>query len=84
MYKTIWEIKQKKILDHAIVRGYYVDQSQSMNLYIAQPNITKLQSCHFYSWKNGLKTGTYYLHTKPAANAIKFTVDQNICESCSG
>ena len=66
-------------------RGPFIDQSQSMNLYMAEPNITRLQSSHFYAWKNGLKTGIYYLHSKPAVNAIQFTLNNNkVCESCSG
>ena len=85
LYKIVWEIPQKKIVDQAITRGPYVDQSQSMNLFMAKPNINKLQSSHFYAWKNGLKTGIYYLRSKPASNAIQFTVDTtNECISCSG
>lgn len=75
LYKTVWEIKQKHIVDMAIDRGPYIDQSQSMNIYIASPNFKKLHSSHFYGWKNGLKTGIYYLRSKPASDAIKFTID---------
>ena len=78
LYKTVWEIKQKSIIDQARDRGYYVDQSQSMNLYFAEPNRTKLLSALMYGWKQGLKTGVYYVRTKPATNAIKFTVDVNL------
>ena len=83
LYKTVWEIPQKVIVDQAIARGPYVDQSQSMNIYMATPNMTRLHKSHFYGWKNGLKTGMYYLHSKPAANPIQFTINNN-CESCSG
>ncbi|GBB97905.1 hypothetical protein RclHR1_00310033 [Rhizophagus clarus] len=76
LYKTTWEISQKVIIDLAADRGAFIDQSQSLNIHIAEPNIAKLTSMHFYGWKNGLKTGMYYLRTKPAADAIKFTVDQ--------
>ncbi len=75
LYKTVWEIKQKTIIDMAADRGAYIDQSQSLNLFIEAPNFAKLTSMHFYAWKKGLKTGMYYLRTKAAADAIKFTVD---------
>ncbi|WAR00654.1 RIR1-like protein [Mya arenaria] len=76
LYKTVWEISQKTVLKMAADRGAYIDQSQSLNLHIAEPNYGKLTSMHFYAWKLGLKTGMYYLRTKPAANAIQFTVDK--------
>jgi ribonucleoside-diphosphate reductase alpha chain len=76
LYKTVWEIKQRTIIDMAADRGAYICQSQSLNLFIAEPNFAKLTSMHFYAWERGLKTGMYYLRTKPAANAIKFTVDK--------
>lgn len=76
LYKTVWEISQKVVIKMAADRGIYIDQSQSLNLHIAEPNYGKLTSMHFYAWKMGLKTGMYYLRTKPAANAIKFTVDK--------
>jgi ribonucleoside-diphosphate reductase alpha chain len=75
IYKTVWEIKQKTIIDMAADRGAYICQSQSMNVHIADPNYAKLTSMHFYAWKKGLKTGMYYLRTKAATDAIKFTVD---------
>ncbi len=75
IYKTVWEIKQKSLLDMASDRGAFIDQSQSLNVFIAQPNFAKLTSMHFYAWKKGLKTGMYYLRTQSAAEAIKFTVD---------
>ncbi|MFN8155669.1 MAG: ribonucleoside-diphosphate reductase subunit alpha [Bacteroidia bacterium] len=76
LYKTVWEIKQRTIIDMAADRGAYICQSQSLNLFIAEPNFAKLTSMHFYAWEKGLKTGMYYLRTKPAATAIKFTVDK--------
>ncbi len=74
LYKTVWEISQKVIIDMAADRGAYICQSQSMNVHIQEPNFGKLTSMHFYAWKRGLKTGMYYLRTKAAADAIKFTV----------
>ncbi|CAI9726343.1 ribonucleoside-diphosphate reductase large subunit-like [Octopus vulgaris] len=76
LYKTVWEISQKIVIKMAADRGIYIDQSQSLNLHIAEPNYGKLTSMHFYAWKMGLKTGMYYLRTKPAVNAIQFTVDK--------
>jgi ribonucleoside-diphosphate reductase alpha chain len=75
VFKTAWEIKQKSILDMAADRGAFICQSQSMNVFMAEPTFSKLSSMHFYAWKKGLKTGMYYLRTKPAVNAIQFTVD---------
>ena len=72
----MWEIKQRTLIDMAADRGAYICQSQSLNLFIAEPNIAKLSSMHFHGWKKGLKTGMYYLRTKPQAEAIQFTVDQ--------
>ncbi|HEY6161833.1 MAG TPA: ribonucleoside-diphosphate reductase subunit alpha [Bacteroidia bacterium] len=77
LYKTVWEIKQKTIIDMAADRGAYICQSQSLNLFVENPNFAKLSSMHFYAWKKGLKTGMYYLRTKAAADAIKFTVEQH-------
>ncbi|MDH5366661.1 MAG: ribonucleoside-diphosphate reductase subunit alpha [Cyclobacteriaceae bacterium] len=74
LYKTVWEISQKAILDMAADRGAFICQSQSMNIHIQEPNFGKLTSMHFYAWKKGLKTGMYYLRSKSAADAIKFTV----------
>ncbi|KAK2586983.1 hypothetical protein KPH14_010956 [Odynerus spinipes] len=76
LYKTVWEISQKTILKMAADRGAFIDQSQSLNVYMAKPTVEKLTSMHFYGWKIGLKTGMYYLRTKPAANALQFTVDK--------
>jgi len=76
VYKTVWEIPQRSILDMAADRGAFIDQSQSLNVHLADPNTSKLTSMHFYAWKKGLKTGMYYLRTRPKADAIQFTVDQ--------
>jgi ribonucleotide reductase alpha subunit len=78
LYKTVWEIKQKVIIDQAADRGAFIDQSQSMNLFIAEPDFQKLTSMHFYSWSKGLKTGCYYLRSKPKAKQQKFTVDPSL------
>jgi ribonucleoside-diphosphate reductase alpha chain len=77
LYKTVWEISQRKIIDMAADRGAYVCQSQSLNIHMENPNYAKLTSMHFHAWKKGLKTGMYYLRTKAATEAIKFTVDQS-------
>ncbi|CAM9325123.1 unnamed protein product [Ectocarpus sp. 12 AP-2014] len=77
LYKTVWEIKQKFILNQAADRGAYICQSQSMNVHMAEASFGKLSSMHFYAWKKGLKTGMYYLRTRPKADAIQFTVDQS-------
>jgi len=74
LYKTVWEIKQKTVLEMAADRGAFIDQSQSLNIHMTDVNMGKLSSMHFYAWKAGLKTGMYYLRTKAAADAIKFTV----------
>ncbi|HAI74865.1 MAG TPA: ribonucleoside-diphosphate reductase subunit alpha [Microscillaceae bacterium] len=76
IYKTAWEIKQKTILDMAADRGAFICQSQSLNVFIEEPTFAKLSSMHFYAWRKGLKTGTYYLRTRAAAAPIKFTVEQ--------
>lgn len=76
LYKTSWEIKQKTIIDLSADRGAYICQSQSLNVFVIDPNFGKLSSMHFYSWKAGLKTGMYYLRTKAATDAVKFTVDR--------
>lgn len=77
LYKTVWEISQKVLIDMAAERGAFIDQSQSFNVFMADPNYSKLTSMHFYGWKAGLKTGMYYLRTKAAVETIKFTVDIN-------
>lgn len=76
LYKTVWEISQKAIIDMAADRGAYICQSQSMNLFVENPNYGKLSSMHFYAWQKGLKTGMYYLRSKAATDPIKFTVNQ--------
>jgi ribonucleoside-diphosphate reductase alpha chain len=78
LYPTIWEIKQSWILKSAIARGPYVDQTQSMNIFMGVPDYQKLYSSHMFAWTNGLKTAIYYLRTRPAQDAIKFTIDPNI------
>jgi ribonucleoside-diphosphate reductase alpha chain len=74
-YKTTWELPQKVLIDMAADRGAFICQSQSLNLFMADPNYAKLTSMHFYAWKKGLKTGSYYLRTKAPVAAQKFTVD---------
>jgi ribonucleoside-diphosphate reductase alpha chain len=74
LYKTVWEIKQKSIIDMSAGRGPYIDQGQSLNVFVEDPNFGKLSSMHFYAWKAGLKTGMYYLRTRAAVNAVQFTV----------
>lgn len=81
-YKTVWEIKQKTLIDMAKDRGCFIDQSQSMNLFMEAPTVSKLSSMHMYSWRQGLKTGIYYLRTKAKAKAVQFTIDPE-CVSCS-
>lgn len=78
LYKTVWEIPQKAILEIAADRGAFVDQSQSLNLHLANPTFGQCTSMHFTAWKLGLKTGMYYLRTRPAAEAVQFTVDKNV------
>lgn len=76
IYKTVWEISQKAIIDMSADRGAYICQSQSLNIHITNPNFGKLTSMHFYAWKKGLKTGMYYLRSTAATDAIKFTLDK--------
>jgi len=78
LYKTAWELSQKAIIELAADRGAYICQSQSLNIFMENANFGKLTSMHFYGWKKGLKTGMYYLRTKAATNAIKFTVDKTV------
>lgn len=77
LYKTVWEIKQKAVIDMAADRGAYICQSQSMNLFMDDPDFKKLTSMHFYAWQKGLKTGMYYLRSKPKVQAQKFAIDPN-------
>lgn len=76
LYKTVWEIKQRAVIDMAADRGAYICQSQSLNLFVDKPTTSKLTSMHFYAWKKGLKTGMYYLRTKAASQAVQFTVEK--------
>jgi ribonucleoside-diphosphate reductase alpha chain len=80
LYKTVWELSMKDIIDMARHRGYFIDQSQSLNLFMKDPDFGKLTSMHFYGWKSGLKTGMYYLRTKSAVNATQFTVSKEKTE----
>jgi len=77
LYKTVWEMSMKDIIDMSRQRGYFIDQSQSLNLFMENANFAKLTSMHFYGWKSGLKTGMYYLRTKSAVDAIKFTLNND-------
>eukprot|EP00758_Cryptobia_borreli_P007869 Tbor_TRINITY_DN5336_c7_g1::TRINITY_DN5336_c7_g1_i1::g.5204::m.5204/K00525/E1.17.4.1A, nrdA, nrdE; ribonucleoside-diphosphate reductase alpha chain len=81
LYKIVWEIRMKDIIDMAADRGKYIDQSQSLNLFLESPKATQLTSMHFYAWKRGLKTGMYYLRSRPAVDAIKFTVDMKMMKA---
>ena len=83
-YKTTWEMKQRVLIDMAAARGAFICQSQSLNLFVADPNYGKLTSMHFYAWKKGLKTGCYYLRTKAPVAAQKFTVDPRLMAAISG
>lgn len=76
LYKTVWEIKQRNIIDMAADRGAYICQSQSLNLFVDSPSAAKLTSMHFYAWKKGLKTGMYYLRTQAATQAVQFTIEK--------
>ena len=77
LYKTVWEMSMKDIIDMSRQRGYFIDQSQSLNLFMQDATYAKLTSMHFYAWKSGLKTGMYYLRTKAAVDAIKFTLNND-------
>jgi ribonucleoside-diphosphate reductase subunit M1 len=83
IYKTVWETKQKNIIDMAVDRGKFICQSQSMNLFLESPNVGTMSSMHSYSWKKGLKTGVYYLRSRPSSKAIQFTLNPAECENCS-
>ncbi|MGI9533168.1 ribonucleoside-diphosphate reductase subunit alpha [Lutimonas sp.] len=84
LYRTVWEMSMKDIIDMARHRGYFIDQSQSLNLFMQDPDYAKVTSMHFYAWKSGLKTGMYYLRTKSAVNAIQFTVSKKNDELPAG
>ena len=82
--KTAWEVKQRHILDMAADRGAFICQSQSLNLFVESPNFKRLSSMHFYGWERGLKTGMYYLRTRPSSKALQFTLEPDApCVSCS-
>jgi len=83
LFKTVWEIKQKAIIDLSIDRGKYICQSQSLNIFMESPTISKLSSMHFYGWQSGLKTGMYYLRSRPSSKALQFSIKPD-CENCSG
>ena len=83
LYKTAWDLSQKTLIDLAADRGIYICQSQSLNLWMNDPNFSKLNSMHFYGWKKGLKTGIYYLRTKSKSKAQQFTIEPEVCEMCS-
>jgi ribonucleoside-diphosphate reductase alpha chain len=83
LYKTAWEIPMKTLINLARDRAPFICQSQSLNLFVADPTYSKLSSMHFYAWKQGLKTGCYYLRTKAAAKAQQFTIEPSACVSCS-
>ena len=82
-YKTSWELSQKILIDMAAARGAYICQSQSLNLFMADPDYAKLTSMHFYAWRKGLKTGCYYLRTKAPVAAQKFTIDPRMLVDAS-
>ena len=77
IFKTVWEISQRKIIDMAADRGPFIDQSQSLNIHIQEPNRAVMTSVHFYTWSKGLKTGQYYLRSNPKVKALQFTVSTN-------
>ena len=77
IYKTVWEIKQRDLIDMAADRGAFIDQSQSLNIFMESPTFARMTSLHFYAWEKGLKTGMYYLRSKAGADAVQFTVDNN-------
>jgi ribonucleoside-diphosphate reductase alpha chain len=76
LYKTVWEIKQRNLIDMAADRGAFICQSQSLNLFVDSPSSSKLTSMHFYAWKKGLKTGMYYLRSQAATQAVQFTIEK--------
>jgi ribonucleotide reductase alpha subunit len=90
IYRTVWEIPQKSLIDMAVDRQYFIDQSQSMNIYLYPPSPEKLTKIHFYGWKKGLKTGSYYVRSRAAISSQRFTMDplrekeiEQECHSCS-
>jgi len=86
VYRTVWEISQRSIIDMAADRGVYIDQSQSLNIHVEEPTRAVMTSIHFHSWSKGLKTGQYYLRSQPKAKALQFTVQvkkEDECMMCS-
>jgi len=83
LYKTVWEIKQRNLIDMAADRGAFICQSQSLNLFVDSPTVSKLTSMHFYGWKKGLKTGMYYLRSQAATQAVQFTIEKQGSEEMS-
>lgn len=83
LYKTSWELSQKSLIDQSADRAIFVCQTQSLNLFVPKPSFKIMSSMHFYAFNKGLKTGMYYLRTKPAAAAIQFTINNQECEACS-
>jgi ribonucleoside-diphosphate reductase alpha chain len=83
LYKTVWEIPMKTVINMAADRAPFICQSQSLNLFVAEPSYSKISSMHMYAWKKGLKTGCYYLRTKAVAKAQQFTVEPPSCVTCS-
>tara|TARA_B110000858_G_scaffold182229_1_gene221411 strand:- start:103 stop:438 length:336 start_codon:yes stop_codon:yes gene_type:complete len=86
VYRTVWEISQRSIIDMAADRGIYIDQSQSLNIHVEEPNRAVMTSVHFHAWTKGLKTGQYYLRSQPKAKALQFTVgvdEEDECMMCS-
>ena len=81
VYKNVWEIKQKALIDLSVGRGPYICQSQSLNIFMEEPDFKKLSSMHFYGWSHGLKTGSYYLRTRPRAKIQQFTIDPSLKKS---
>jgi ribonucleoside-diphosphate reductase subunit M1 len=78
LYKTVWEITMKNFIEQSAQRGPFIDMTQSLNLFMASPTVKKLTSMHFYAWRQGLKTGIYYLRSKASSSASKFTIDPNM------
>ena len=80
MYKTVWDLPQKCLVDLAVDRAPFVDQSQSMNIFMATPDFRRITSSHIYTWRKGLKTGIYYLRSKPASEPTQFTLDSSFIQ----
>jgi ribonucleoside-diphosphate reductase subunit M1 len=83
LHKTVWEMKQRTLIDMAADRGAFIDQSQSLNVYISEPTLDKLTSLHMYTWRKGLKTGMYYLRQPPAADAKQLSIDKDVVQAAT-